>query len=64
VINDVIVLPYNEYESEGSLNLNNLGNGVYRIAGRGTEEYTAKIRIDYTITDNAFQTRDFIIINI
>jgi phage baseplate assembly protein W len=64
VINDVIVLPYNEYESEGSLNLNNLGNGVYRIAGRGTEEYTAKIRIDFTITDNAFQTRDFIIINI
>lgn len=64
VINDIVVLPFNEYESQGTLNTENLGNGVYRIAGRGTEEYTAKIRIDYTITDNAFQTRDFIIINI
>ena len=68
VINDIIVLPYDEYESQfsdvGSVNYENLGNGVYKIAGRGTEEYTAKIRIDFTITDNAFQTRDFIIINI
>lgn len=68
VINDIIVLPYDEYETQysdvGSVNYENLGNGVYKIAGRGTEEYTAKIRIDFTITDNAFQTRDFIIINI
>jgi len=68
VINDIIVLPYDEYESQysevGSVNYENLGNGVYKIAGRGTEEYTAKVRIDFTITDNAFQTRDFIIINI
>ena len=68
VINDIIVLPYDEYEQEysnlGSVNYENLGNGVYKIAGRGTQEYTAKVRIDYTITDNTFQTRDFIIINI
>jgi len=67
-INDIIVLPYDEYEKEygslGSVNYENLGNGVYRVAGRGTTEYTAKIRIEYTITDNTFQTRDFIIINI
>ena len=48
----------------GSVNYENIGNGIYKIAGRGTEEYTAKVRIDFTITDNAFQTRDFIIINI
>lgn len=68
IINDVIVLPYEEYETEygdsGVINYENLGGGVYRVAGRGTTEYTAKIRIDYTITDNTFQTRDFIIINI
>jgi len=68
VINDIIVLPYDEYESQysdvGSVNYENIGNGIYKIAGRGTEEYTAKVRIDFTITDNAFQTRDFIIINI
>lgn len=68
IVNDVIVLPYEEYETEygnsGTINYENLGNGVYRVAGRGTTEYTAKIRIDYTISDNTFQTRDFIIINI
>jgi phage baseplate assembly protein W len=68
VINDIIVLPYDEYEEQysglSSVNYDNLGNGVYRVAGRGTQEYTAKVRIDYTITDNTFQTRDFIIINI
>jgi phage baseplate assembly protein W len=68
VINDIVVLPYEEYETQfsdvRSVNYENLGNGIYKIAGRGTEEYTAKIKIDFTITDNAFQTRDFIIINI
>lgn len=68
VINDIIVLPYEEYEEQyssiGTVNYENLGGGVYRVAGRGTSEYTAKIRIDYTITDNTFQSRDFIIINI
>jgi len=68
VVNDIIVLPYEEYETQyssvGTINYENLGNGVYRVAGRGTSEYTAKIRIDYTITDNTFQSRDFIIINI
>jgi phage baseplate assembly protein W len=37
---------------------------VYRIAGEGTKEHTAKVRLDYTITSNAFETRDFIIINL
>jgi phage baseplate assembly protein W len=64
IVNDIIILPYNEYESEGTLNTENLGGGVYRVAGRGTEEYTAKMRIDYTISDNTFQSRDFVIINI
>jgi hypothetical protein len=64
LINDIIIKPYTEYDSEGTLNVENLGSGVYRVAGRGTEEYTAKLRIDYTISDNAFQSRDFIIINI
>jgi phage baseplate assembly protein W len=68
VVNDIIVLPYEEYEEQyssiGTVNYENLGTGVYRVAGRGTSEYTAKVRIDYTITDNTFQSRDFIIINI
>jgi phage baseplate assembly protein W len=64
IINDIIILPFDEYESVGTLNSENLGNGVYRVGGRNTSEYTAKMRIDYTISDNAFQSKDFIIINI
>ena len=37
---------------------------VYRVAGQGTKEHTAKVRIDFTITSDAFETRDFVIINI
>ena len=37
---------------------------VYRIAGQGTKEHTAVVKLDYTITNSAFETRDFVIINI
>ena len=41
-----------------------LDDRIYRVAGDGTEEYTAKIFIDYSIKDDVFGTRDFIIINL
>jgi len=37
---------------------------VFRVPGIGEMEHTAKIRIDYIITDSAFNESDFIIINI
>jgi len=37
---------------------------IFRTAGQGVEEYTAKIKIEYSVTDSSFNTRDFIIINI
>ena len=37
---------------------------VYRIAGEGTKEHTAKVKIDFTITSSAFETKDFIIIHL
>tara|TARA_R110001583_G_scaffold194490_1_gene365471 strand:- start:6747 stop:7253 length:507 start_codon:yes stop_codon:yes gene_type:complete len=43
---------------------NNLDDRIYRVAGDGTEEYTTKIFIDYSIKDDVFGTRDFIIINL
>jgi phage baseplate assembly protein W len=65
-INQITVQPYlDDLDAIGELNMTNLGvGGVYRIPGRGTEEYTAKIRIDFTADDAAFGQRDFIIINI
>ena len=65
-INEITITPYLEdLEAQGELNMDKLGvGGIYRVPGRGVEEYTAKLRIDYTITDSTFQTKDFIIINI
>jgi hypothetical protein len=37
---------------------------VYRYPGKGTAEYTAKIKIEYSVQDSAFATSDFVIINI
>lgn len=43
------------------------GNAVdreFQMPGLNQQEYTAKVRIDYIITDDAFATKDFVIINI
>lgn len=37
---------------------------VYRVPGISEKEHTAKIKIDYIITDSAFNQSDFVIINI
>jgi hypothetical protein len=65
-IKNISITPYtDDAELIGDLNISNLGvGGVYRVPGRGTEEYTAKIRIDFTADDVAFGQRDFVIINI
>lgn len=65
-INNISITPYtDDAELIGDLNVTNLGvGGVYRVPGRGTEEYTAKIRIDFIADDIAFGQRDFVIINI
>ena len=39
-------------------------NNTIALPGRAGLEYTAKVRIDYTITNNVFNQSDFIIINI
>ena len=37
---------------------------IYRLPGKGTSEYTAKIRIDYSNNRSSFAQSDFVIINI
>ena len=37
---------------------------IYRFPGKGTSEYTAKIKIDYSVEANTFAQSDFVIINI
>lgn len=65
-VNNITLTPYLEdLEVEGEINQEKLGiGGIYRIPGKGVEEYTAKLRIDYSINDGTFDSKDFVIINI
>jgi phage baseplate assembly protein W len=37
---------------------------IYRLPGANTQEYTAKVKIEYTNENNPFGSREFVIINI
>ena len=37
---------------------------IYRVPGIGLKEHTAKVKIEYTISDDVFNASDFVIINI
>lgn len=70
-INDISIKPYSDDDKSplGELNVEDQENtyemfDIFRTAGEGVEEYTAKVKIDYSIDDGAFGSRDFIIINI
>jgi phage baseplate assembly protein W len=38
--------------------------GIYRLPGKNTEEYTAKLKIEYSSDNNPFGSKQFVIINI
>ena len=70
-INEIIIEPYNREDSSsvGELVVQEESReyemfDIYRTAGQGVDEYTAKIKIDFTIKTNTFGSRDFVIINI
>ena len=43
---------------------NILNKQQYTLPGKSIAEYTAKVRIDYAITDDVFGSKDFVILNI
>jgi phage baseplate assembly protein W len=64
IIDSISVTPATD-EDLNAWNTNpNLDTRIYRVPSQETKEYTAIVRIDYTITNSAFNSRDFIIINI
>jgi hypothetical protein len=44
--------------------INKNGEREFTVTNIATLEHTAKIKIDYRITDSAFESQDFIILNI
>ena len=66
LINKISVAPLDlKEEADDNAFTSNLPTSpVYRYPGKGTAEYTAKIKIEYSVQDSAFATSDFVIINI
>lgn len=68
LLNNITIGPPDEVEETDSLFYENVAGPsdirIYRFPGKGTSEYTAKIRIDYSNSRNTFAQSDFIIINI
>lgn len=66
LINSISITPLVELEQDPIAQNSNpdLDPRVYLLPGRGTEEYTAKVKVEYTITNDVFNSKDFVIINI
>jgi phage baseplate assembly protein W len=68
LLNQISITPADPMEEvDTMLGENTLGTNespIYRFPGKGTSEYTAKIRIDYSNNRTTFAQSDFVIINI
>jgi phage baseplate assembly protein W len=63
-ITKLTVNPASEDDEDKGTYVNGNDERVFRVPGIGTKEHTAKIKIDYLLNDDAFNTSDFVIINL
>jgi phage baseplate assembly protein W len=63
-ITSITIAPASEGLENKGFYIDDQDKRVFRVSNVGDLEHTAKIKIDYVITDSAFQPSDFIIINI
>lgn len=68
LLNNITIEPLDPMEEVNEGTQTNIAGpsniSIYRFPGKGTAEYTAKIKIDYSNNKNAFAQSDFVIINI
>jgi len=64
LITNISITPASEGEENMGSYINGEDERVFRVSGIGTKEHTAKVKIEYRITDDVFNTGDFVIINI
>ena len=68
LINNLTITPADPQEeldiATGQNSAGTCESSVYRFPGKGTSEYTAKIRLDYSTNGSTFAQSDFVIINI
>jgi hypothetical protein len=68
LVNSLSITPADPQEevdiATGQNTVGSSESSIYRFPGKGTSEYTAKIRIDYSTNGSTFGQSDFVIINI
>jgi phage baseplate assembly protein W len=68
LLNNITISPADVSEEVNGTQGENIAGpsdiSIYRFPGKGTSEYTAKLRIDYSNNRSTFAQSDFIIINI
>jgi phage baseplate assembly protein W len=65
LITNISITPAtDDIDEPGATYINSEGQREYRVPGLAQKEYTAKVRVDYKINAAAFQSSDFVIINI
>jgi phage baseplate assembly protein W len=68
LLNNITIMPADPQEevdiATGQNSVGTSESSVYRFPGKGTAEYTAKIKIDYSTNKTTFAQSDFVIINI
>ena len=63
-ITNISITPASEGEENKGTFVNDANEREYRVTNIGQLEHTAKIKIDYIVTDSAFNSSDFVIINV
>ena len=63
-VTNITVEPASTGLEDKGYTLNQYGEREFKVTNISTLEHTAKIKIDYKITDSAFESQDFIILNI
>ncbi len=64
LINKITIVPASEGLEDKGFYVDSNDQRVFRVNNISELEHTAKIKIDYIITDSVFEQSDFIIINI
>ena len=63
-VTNVTVEPASAGLEDKGFTVNEYGEREFKVTNIATLEHTARIKIDYRITDSAFESQDFIILNI
>jgi len=63
-ITNITITPASAGDEDKGSYINDNDERVFRVPGIATQEHTAKVKIDYKITDDVFRSSDFVIINI